>query len=210
MQPSELDSIAARPRRYWNSDGIPELAFGATSILWALLVFISDWIRRAYNPSYLGVLIPVCMVAIGISAATATKRLKARWTEPRTGHVVLRTPNARKILPALLGAWAGAGAIQVLVHNLLSHALERFAAPTLAVLAGAGFLIPSWRNGPMQMRWAGITLLVLAPVLLLADGPFIVGATILLAAGGLVFLTFGLHRLLAYVRNHPLPGGSSL
>jgi hypothetical protein len=88
-----IEDALRRPKRYWNADGIPEIAIGAFWLLWGIIVLVPiafPALARARSfISIMGVLLAPAFMDF------AVKRWKEKVTFPRGGYVQFRPPSGK-------------------------------------------------------------------------------------------------------------------
>ena len=199
-----IEDAIRRPRRYWNADGIPEIAIGAFWLFWGALVLLpiavpilSRWRNLV---SILGIVLAPWLMD------WAVKKSKERITYPRTGYFKLAPPSlSMRLMLVVLAAVLGAAAMLVArFKNLLSG---DWMAAILGVLISLTLLQMAWRLRSIRLALlssivagAGIT----AAVLRVAHDNSII---LVFVAAGVVCSLDGALRMRSYVRSHPLPAG---
>ena len=200
---AELRDLAARPRRYWHVDGIPELVMGLVWLLWGGALLLGEALPRgtAYQVYWLAV--PAVLVLSGVAANWGVRQLKSRLTYPRTGYVEYLTPRPLvRILTALV-AIGTAAAAAALVVTVRTTGAVRSPAAVMGVLISLAFLVLSAREKAPH-------LLVLAAVALalgIAFGTIGLGwsnLNWLIVALGLASAGVGGWRLRRYLKRHPV------
>ncbi len=208
MTQPDIEEVAGRPRRYWNVDGMPCLAIGLLWMLWGGYILLMDMPLPRPWQGALAMGFLAFMVLPAWAANWMVKRLKARYTFPRTGYVELPPPNAaQKVLAALVAAGVSV-AISFLAFKAKTGAWVDLTPPAAATLLAVAFLIAHARQKMPDALWLAAASLV-----------FGLGATAarlgtgtkmgcLFVALGLVSTILGALRLKAYLRLHPLPARS--
>lgn len=201
----DLKDIERRPQRYWNADGLPEIAMGALWILWGAALGIPEALPPGDWLKWYWMTVPLILVVSGLAAGWVTKKLKAKLTFPRGGYVAWPEPGPlQRIIPALLAMAVAAGVVALVVKGE-SQTMREVAAPACSLLLAAAFLIP-------VLRWNLTHCLVLSAVSLVLA--FVMIRARLVAEHGMILLFLGLGpvsvltgalRLRAFLRRHPLP-----
>ncbi len=161
MQNVNLQDIESRPQRYWTVDGLPELVMGFLWILWGVVFLIpeilpkGDWTKPFWS------IAPFFLAGSGFAATWLTKRLKARYTFPRTGYVEWKKPKMEHNLSAALLGFVVAAALGVGIAMSRANDLADFIAPATGILFSAGFLFAGRRfQLPMYVWLAGASLVI--------------------------------------------------
>ena len=201
--PDLIEDALRKPRRYWNADGIPEIAIGAFWLLWGIIVLLpvalpslSQWRSLI---SIVGVLLAPALMDF------AVKRWKERVTFPRGGYVQFRPPSGTmRLTLVIIAAVLGVGAM-LLVRFGGHHPLPDWMAGIVGVLITLTLLQLAWRMRSIRlavMSWfvtaAGVAVSLLH---VKHDEQMIY---VFLAAGVVCVIDGGL-RLREYQRQHPLP-----
>ena len=205
VSPELIQQALTRSRRYWNEDGIPEIAIGAFWALWALIVLIPIAIPElAKFRSFLSIL--------GVMAAPAfmdyaVKRWKERVTFPRGGYVEFRPPSGKMRLTLVIIA-AILGVVAMLLVRFGGHrAVPDWMGAIVGFVISAILLQMAWRM--RSVRLAVMCWLVFAAgiAVLVAGVPHDAQMIYVFLAAGVVCLLDGALRLGEYKRRHPLPAG---
>jgi hypothetical protein len=146
---------------------------------------------------------PVVLVFSGLAAVWATKRLKARYTFPRTGYVEWKEPGRATNL-------AG-GAIALVTALILVTILRggggqpgQHAAPILGVIVSLAFLVISLRQrAPHYLALAGVALAL--GIALGRIGGGWTSANWMFVGLGAATALVGAVRLALFMRKHPRP-----
>jgi hypothetical protein len=201
--PDLIEDALRRPKRYWNADGIPEIAIGAFWLLWGIVVLVPIALPGLARWRSLISILGVLMAPLLMDAAV--KKWKERVTFPRGGYVQFRPPSGTlRLTLVAIAAVLGFGAM-LLVRFGGHHALPDWMAGIVGVLITLTLLQLAWRMRSVRlavMSWfvtaAGVTVSVLH---VKHDSQMIY---VFLAAGVVCVLDGGL-RLRDYTRQHPLP-----
>ncbi len=199
-----IEDAIRRPRRYWNADGIPEIAIGAFWLFWGALVLLpiavptlSRWRNLV---SILGIVLAPWLIEV------AVKKIKERITYPRTGYVKLTPPSLSMRLKLVVLA-AVLGAAAMLVARFKHPFSGDWMAAVVGVLISLTLLQMAWRLRSIRLALlssivagAGIA----AAVLRVAHDNSII---LVFLAAGVVCSLDGALRMRSYVRSHPLPAG---
>ena len=202
MQP-DLDALTARSQRYWNADGLPELIMGVLWMIWGSAWLFGqslphDWRWNAYWSAT-----PVFLAGSGSLAVWAIKRLKARYTFPRTGYVEWHEPtrSARLAAAAVAAVSAAVLAIAVLRND---GSRGTFAAPILGVILSLAFVVASLRQrAPHFLALAAVA--VALGVALGAIGGGWSSTNWLFVGLGAAAAVLGAVRFTRFVKQHPRP-----
>src|SRR5512142_253259 len=89
--PDLIEDALRKPRRYWNADGIPEIAIGAFWLLWGIIVLLPIVAPRLAQWRNVLAMLGV-LTAPGLMDF-AVKKWKERVTFPRGGYVQFRPPT---------------------------------------------------------------------------------------------------------------------
>lgn len=205
ISPSLLKAALTRPKRYWNEDGIPEIAIGAFWLLWGVIVLIPI----AYPPlgkirsfiSIMGVLVaPVFM-------DFAVKRWKEKVTFPRGGYVEFRPPSGQMRLTLILLAAILGAAAMLLVRFGGHHVVPDWMGAIVGFLISLTLLQLAWRMRSVRlavMCWlvfaAGVAVFVFGV-------PHDSQLIYVFLAAGVVCVADGALRLREFTQGHPLPAG---
>ncbi len=205
MAKPDIEEVAGRPRRYWNVDGLPALVIGVLWMVWGgYIVLVEMPLPRSWRGALLvGFLLFMVLPAWG--ANWMVKRLKARYTFPRTGYVEWPRPKPVHQALAVLVAIGVSAAVSILIHQAKTGAWADLTSPVTGTLLAAAFLIAHGRRKMPDALWLAVASLV-----------FGLGATVaplgrgtkmgcLFVALGVVSAILGARRLRAYIRAHPIP-----
>ena len=199
-----IEEAIRRPRRYWDADGIPEIAIGAFWLFWGALILLPIAMPSLSRWRNL-----ISILGVGLASwliEMAVKKSKERITYPRTGYVKLGGPSlSMRLKRVALAAVLGAAAMLVArFKNLLSG---DWMAAILGVVMSLALLQLAWRLRSIRLALlscvvAGVG--IAAAVLRVGHD----NSTILVfAAAGVVCSLDGALRMRSYVRSHPLPAG---
>ncbi|HEY6971106.1 MAG TPA: hypothetical protein VJA94_17995 [Candidatus Angelobacter sp.] len=202
-----IEEAIRRPRRYWDADGIPEIAIGAFWLLWGVIVLAPLAVPALSNWKNLIALMGILPAPWLMEAAV--KKWKERITFPRTGYVKLAPPSGSLRL-MLVAFAAGLGVAAMLVTRFKTLVSGDWMAAVLGVVISLTLLQLAWRIHSMRLALlscavAGIG--IAASILAVSHDT----STILVFFGaGLVCVLDGVLRMRSYVRSHPLPAGEQL
>jgi hypothetical protein len=202
---TDLDSIEARPRQYWNADGIPELVMGAVWIAWGGLTWLGEWMSRDQRIEPYTMIIPLLLVVTSFLANPAIKLLKAKLTFPRTGYVQWKKPEKRRKGLAAAVAFVVSVSIALMVTLMKTESLERLAAPATALVLALAFLVAWYRKTAQHMIWSALLCVGLAGILYAANLSLGLCFALLLGTLGIASSLFGLAQLRSYLRSNPVP-----
>ena len=202
-----IEEAIRRPRRYWNADGIPEIAIGAFWLFWGALVLLpiamptlSRWRTLV---SILGIVLAPWLIDV------AVKKSKERITYPRTGYVKLAPPSVSMRLKLVVLA-AVLGAAAMLVARFKNPFSGDWMAAILGAVISLTLLQLAWRLRSIRLALlsclvAGVG--IAAAVLRVAHDNSII---LVFVAAGVACALDGALRMRSYVRSHPLAAGEQL
>ena len=107
-----LKQAEKRAHQHWYQDGLGEMVVGIYFFLLALLFYI-EYFTQGANISAIG--LPIITLGGVFAISPIVRRLKARFTYPRTGFVKHKEPSTRLRLLILVISLAVGGAIGTLV-----------------------------------------------------------------------------------------------
>lgn len=198
-----IEEAVRRPRRYWDADGIPEIAIGAFWLLWGAIILVPVAIpalsRWKNMMSIVGILLAPLLMEI------AVKKWKERVTYPRTGYVKLASPSgSMRFMLVLMAAVLGAA---VMLLKRFGHFIDDWISLALGVLISLTLLQLAWRMRSIRLAllcWlvagAGIAMTILRVA-------HETSTIVVFFAAGAVCTLDGALRMRSYVRSHPLPAG---
>lgn len=203
--PDLIEEALRKPRRYWNADGIPEIAIGAFWLLWGIIVLIPIALPRLAEwrslISILGVLMAPLLMDV------AVKKWKERVTFPRGGYVQFRPPSGSlRLTLVIIAAVLGFGAM-LLVRFGGDRQLPDWMAGIVGVLITLILLQLAWRMRSVRlavMAWAVAAAGIAVSLMHVPHDEQMI--YVFLVAGVVCVIDGGL-RLREYTRQHPLPGG---
>jgi len=203
-----IEDALRRPKRYWNADGIPEIAIGAFWLMWGVIVLVPI----AFPPlgkfrsliSILGVLLAPAFMDV------AVKRWKEKVTFPRGGFVQFRPPSGKTrltlvILAAILGV-----AAMLLVRFGGNRPVPESIGAIVGFLISVILLQLAWRMRSVRLALMCWLVFAAGIAVLVAGVPHDSQMIYVFLAAGVVCLTDGGLRLHEYKRQHPLPAGEEL
>lgn len=202
---TDLDSIEARPRQYWNADGIPELVMGAVWVVWGGLTWLGEWMSRDHRIEPYTMIIPLLLVVTSFLANPAIKLLKAKLTFPRTGYVEWRKPGRSQKGLAVAAAILVSVGIALLISLLRTESLQRLAAPATGLIVALAFLAAWYRKTARHMLWSAVICVGLAAAVYWMNLGIGDGFALLLTGTGMASFLFGLATLRTYLRANPSP-----
>lgn len=201
MRHPDLAELARRPHRYWDVDGLPELTMGLLWMVWGGAWLIGQALPRGRVYNLFWTAVPALLALSGVAAVWAIKRLKARFTFPRTGYVEWREPSRGSRLTSAAVAIVAA-LVLVMIISGDSTSANRHAAPVLGVILALAFVVASVRQrAPHYLALAGVAI-----ALGLAIGARSLGwqaANWMFVALGGLSAVLGAVRLVLFVRRHP-------
>ncbi|HSC26728.1 MAG TPA: hypothetical protein VLD67_05615 [Vicinamibacterales bacterium] len=197
-----LDEIERRPQQYWDVDGLPELIMGLLWMIWGAAWLFGDTLPRDWRWNAYWMVTPAALAVSGFAAVWATKRLKARYTFPRTGYVEWKEPSLTARLAAAAVAIVTASLLVVIMRSGADTGQQ--AAPILGVILSLAFVVASLRQrAPHYLALAGVAL-ALGVALWSAGGGWTT-ATWLFVWIGAASALVGAVRLALFIRRHPRP-----
>ncbi|MBI4892875.1 MAG: hypothetical protein HY821_19790 [Acidobacteria bacterium] len=156
---SELRDLESRPQRYWNVDGIPELMMGLTWMVWGGAMLLGNQIesKPVYKAYWL--FVPALLALSGWGQQWATKKLKARFTYPRTGYVEYKEPSRKQRFFTAVIAALSAALLAATIRTGRASGMEFTIAPVTGVLCSLALLVASVRQkAPHLLALAGVAL----------------------------------------------------
>jgi hypothetical protein len=182
---SPASPLTARPRAYFNVDGLGELGAALFLLGYAL-------IHSLQLPA-------PTLLLLAAAIHLATRAIKSRWTYPRTGFVEYRKRDTLWI-PVLVYAPAAA-----ILAVALSVALRReWNLQTLPAIFGA-LLTVSYAWGfarPVRWKWIVVLAMALASLYLALNPPADFAPKPMLLFGALLLVS-GAVTLIQYIRTPP-------
>ena len=203
-----IEDALGRSKRYWNADGIPEIAIGAFWLLWGIIVLIpiafpSLGKARSFI-AMMGVLVAPAFMDF------AVKRWKEKVTFPRGGYVQFRPPSGRMRLTLVIMA-AILGVAAMLLMRFGGH---RPVPESIGAIVG--FLISvillqlAWKMRSVRLALMCWLVFAAGIAVLMAGVPHDSQMIYVFLAAGVVCVVDGFLRMREYVRQHPLPAGEGL
>jgi hypothetical protein len=204
MEPADLADAARRSQRYWDVDGLPELVMGALWVVWGAAWLFGQTLERGWTYNAYWMFTPAFLAGSGVIAVWLIKRLKARFTFPRTGYVEWKKPSRpQRVATAAVALVAAA----VLTGVIAAHgrpAAEN-AAPVLGVILSLGFVVVSLRmRAPHHLALAAVA--VALGLALGATGGRWDSVNWLFVYLGAASAAFGAVRFAMFLRHHPRAG----
>lgn len=196
-----LDEIARRPQRYWDVDGLPELMMGLLWMLWGGAWLLGDTLPDDWRSNTYWAVAPAFLVVSSFATVWAIKRLKERFTFPRTGYVDWKEPSRSSRLGAAAVAMVTAMVLAAVAANR-DAGVEHVAAPLLGVILSLGFVVASLRQRAPHL----LALAAVAIALGLAFGALRAGwesVNWLFVALGAASAAVGGLRLVLFLRKNP-------
>ncbi len=203
MQQDPLVDAQIRSARYWNVDGLSEIAQG----IWVLLIALCLYGMAHTSRGSLGRVISVLVFAFGLPAALFLSRrvlvaVRRRFTYRRTGFVEYRPDRRALVFGAGL---AIAGAIVLLLLILMARGMNWI--PYLFVLQG---LVPGVLTiylgrllGLIRFQVTGAVYIVLGAAVALAAPGLTEGMMAFWSGIGVLYLLSGGLTFWRYTRLHP-------
>lgn len=198
-----IEDAIRRPKRYWNVDGIPEIAIGAFWLLWGVIVLLPIAMPALAKSRSLISILGVLLAPMFMDYAV--KRWKERVTFPRGGYVQFRPPSGKmRLTLVIMAAILGAGAMLV-VRFGGNRAVPDWMGAIVGFLISVILLQLAWRM--RSVRLAVMCWLVFAAgiAVLVAGVPHESQMIYVFLAAGVVCVLDGGLRLREYTRQHPLP-----
>jgi hypothetical protein len=161
MEYTDLKEIERRPKQYWNADGFPSLVMGALLILWGLALALPTWLPAGSWVEYYWMAVPLVLIFSGLAANAIVKKLKQRFTFPRTGYVEWTPPSgAIKIVTALLGTAMAVAAVFV-IRSSTVQGFTDLLPPACALFCALGALIiAKWHKLPHYLWLSALSLVL--------------------------------------------------
>jgi hypothetical protein len=200
--PDQFRDLDSRPKRYWNVDGLPELVMGLVWILWGGAFLVGGAIPPGSAANVYWMAFPAILVLSGVASTWLVRRLKERFTYPRTGYIEYRDPGPLvRTLTALVVVLTAAGVAALIVTGRAAGA-EHTAAPAIGVILSLAFVVASIRQkAPHFLALAGVALALGAAAATLKLGW--TGMNWLFVWLGAAAALMGAWRLRRYLRKHP-------
>jgi hypothetical protein len=196
MQYPDLNEIERRPKKYWNADGVPELVMGAIWILWGVTMALPASL-------HLGNWLWMVLIFSGLAANPAIKKLKQRFTFPRTGYVEWKPlSGVTKMVTMLLGA-GSAAAFVFLMRAATVQGFMDLLPPACASLFALLFLSAAiWHKLPHLLVGSALSL-VLAFIIIRNHMDLTSSFVLLWLSLGAGTCLMGGVRLYTYLRRNP-------
>jgi hypothetical protein len=209
MTPADLDSTLRRPARFWNIDGLPLIGMGLFWLLWGgfTLLSIAAARHRTFESRILVQYGWLIVVAAGFAINPLVKRIKARVTEPRAGHIRVRRQNRRaiQILAGAIAFVVACGTAFALAYAQKHGwiAFERFVPAAVGLVIGVGFFFASRQYSMPSYAWTGLIALLggIVESALTASLDSFGWFWLALGAACVVFGAIDLH---AFLKQHPV------
>jgi len=208
---SEIEKIEKRPIRYWYEDGLNEMAFGVIGISLGVYFWIHTRIPPGsawHIPWALG-MFPLLLFGSRLLQGIV-KRLKEKWTYPRTGYVSYRRSEGGRRRIAIRGAVVGAAfglAIGFLRSSIFQQRFGIAMVVLITGLIGAGVLM--W----IEVKTGVFRYFVMSMISALAGIGLSTSGLAEMAALGLFWGILGASHgisgvfvLVRYLRRHPAGG----
>jgi hypothetical protein len=186
---NDLDKLAKRPIQYWFEDGLGELLVATLFLLLGILFTIEG---LATNPTVIRVSAiagMIMMIGGAWLGRPLLRKMKERWTYPRTGYVAFRKPKRSRrglnLIVILL--------VTFLVVWLVTQVPDTKIAltPLIEGIAVGGFYIyQAYQSSLNRFYFLGAFGLILGTVLSLAGLGNLVG-------GGVFFIVFAVAMLIS-------------
>jgi hypothetical protein len=158
MQPVDLADLSRRPQQYWNVDGLPEVMMGVVWMVWGAGLLFGETLPHGRAQVYYFWFFLPLLVLSGFIANWVTRRLKQRFTFPRTGYVEWKAPSMSARLVAAGAALVTSLALAGLVLNR-GVRTEQMVGPILGVILSQAFLVASIRQrAPHLLALGGLAL----------------------------------------------------
>jgi len=198
-----LSKTLRRPRQYWYSDGLPEMAIGGIFLAIGLL-FSGQAVVPEHSPwqALAGLALPILIVGSLWLTRWLVGAAKARLTYPRTGYVAYPRPSRRRrILTLLLGAGVGG----LLANLLIAANLDtlNFTFPLQGLFVG--LLVAFIGQGLIRFYVVGGFTALLGIALAAVAMPEEPGNAVFYGLLGLALVISGGITLWRYLRQNPRP-----
>jgi hypothetical protein len=199
MKDKDLDKLTKRPIQYWFEDGLGELVVASLFLLLGLLFTIEG---LATNPTVIRIAAIVAMITMLGGAwigRPLLRKMKERWTYPRTGYVAFRKPKRSRRGLNLVIILLICGLVVWLVTQVPESKLAL--TPLIEGIAVGGFYIyQGYLSNINRFYILGTLALILGTALALAGLGNLVGAGIFFIAFSVAMLISGGLALRAYLR----------
>lgn len=199
-----IEDAIRRPRRYWNADGIPEIAIGVFWLLWAAIVLVPVAIptlaRWKNLISILGILLAPWLLEFVV------RKWKERITYPRTGYIKLASLSGSVRAAVILIAAVLGGAVMLLVR-FGGHVIGDWMGVAVGVVISLTLLQLAWRMRSIRLAllcWVVTGVGIAATIFQVARET---STIMVFFAAGVVCALDGALRLRSYVESHPFPAG---
>ncbi len=201
-----LTQAKSRLQRYWNVDGLHEIAI-------AILFLITagwSWGEKAAPQSRLwkgvfAVGFPLVLCGGILMEGRAVRAVRERLAYRRTGFVEFRKPSRRiRAISAVTGAIV-AVLIALFVAKQGTERLERFWVPGLGSLVGLFLVRVGWAGGTLRFVSLGAASVVAGALIGYAGLGISPGMSVYYAAIGGLFLVSGGMTLRRYLKIAPEP-----
>jgi hypothetical protein len=198
----------ARVQRYWNVDGLHEIAIAILFLLTAVIVWAGD---SASLPKFwrgaAGVAFPIVLMGGIFLEPSVVRAIRNRLTFPRTGYVAFGKAPVRQQGIAGVLAFCVAVAVAVLLARSSVEDLQGWLAPALSVLLG-GFTVWMGRRYGLPRFLAVAVFSVAAGFAIGAAGlPLSESMAAYWLAMGVAMLTSGTLALLHFLHAAPAASG---
>ncbi len=196
-----LKDIEARSQRHWNADGIVEIVMGILWATWGIVICLPTLLPQGGWRRSLPPVIVVLLGCGGFASNWLTRKMKLRYTTPRTGYVKIAQPRGA----AFIGAIVVGVAITMVIAALASFRPDHgdLAAPGGALLLAAGFVIGAVRYGMIHFYWIAGTAVALAVAVAAMRLETMEGLAVVLGGVGVTCAMVGSFRFRSFLRNNP-------
>ncbi len=196
-----LKGIETRPQRHWNADGLPELMMGILWAIWGVVILVPDLLPKN---SLLNTFKPAVFVLLmfgGFASNWLTRKLKMRYSIPRTGYVKIAQPRGA----AFIGAIVVGIVITMIIVGLASFRPGHgdLAAPGGALLLAAGFVVGAVRYDMIHFYWLAGSAVILGVAVSAARLNLTEGLAAVLFGVGIVCAVIGAFRFRGFLRDNP-------
>lgn len=201
-----LTDARSRVHRYWNVDGLHEIAISVLFLLTAAWVWAGDMasLSRTWK-GVLSVTFPLMLCGGIMAEGKVVKAIRMRLTYRRTGFVEFRQPSRRTRV------WSGVAgcAVAVLLASFIARNgadwVETWWVPGLGALVGvfAGWL--GWTQGPRRFLAVAAVSVAAGAAIGLAGYEMNAGMAIFYLVMGVTMLLSGGTALWQYLRIAPAP-----
>jgi hypothetical protein len=208
--PIDLNEVAMRPLRYWDSDGLPDIVLGGVWLIWALCLVPLPFIPSGPWAVLYGFAIPVALLASAFWGHWYLVRLKTRVTAARSGYIHYRP----RVVGALyLSTALASGAAVAIARRILTGPIPEDTTELTPSLAGlvltAVFTAQAVKRRMPHHLWQAAAAAIVSVSLIRWPADLRAGMVTLFASVGLVSLLLGGARLRSFLSRNPVSQGGA-